>query len=101
MKRFSLILFAGLLISGAASATERAARIEVGGLTCPSCPYIAAEAVESVESVTIIEGEYDPAAAKIVFLVSYDDAVTSPETVAAAPKQYGYPGRVLEAIPGS
>ena len=43
----------------------------------------------------ILQGEYDRAEQKIVFLVRYDDAVTAPEAIANAPLQYGYPGRVL------
>lgn len=88
---------AALLLAGSAVwAAERQASIEVSELFCPSCPYIAAEAVKSIESVQIIEGDYDEEAETIVFLVSYDDALTTPEAIAAAPMRYGYPGRVLD-----
>jgi mercuric ion binding protein len=100
MKRFALSLMA-IMAAAAASAAERQATIEVAGLTCPSCPYIAASALQSVDSVEIVEGDYDAYAQKAVFLVSYDDAVTTPEAIAGATEQYGYPGRVLDTAPGS
>ena len=97
-----LSLLAGIwLAGGAAWAAEQQARIEVSELFCPSCPYIAAEAVRSVESVDIVAGDYDQDAETIVFLVTYDDAITTPEEIAEAPMQYGYPGRVLDLASGS
>lgn len=93
---FTAAAFAGLMAAGSVSAAERHAKIEVSGLTCPSCPYIAAEAVKSVDSVKIVTGDYDEAAQIIVFDVTYDDAVTTPETIAEASMDYGYPGRVLD-----
>ncbi|MGR3402825.1 MAG: heavy-metal-associated domain-containing protein [Paracoccus sp. (in: a-proteobacteria)] len=100
MRTLTLSLL-GLFAATAAQAAERQASIVVSELTCPSCPYIAANAVKSIDSVEILQSEYDQAAEKIVFLVRYDDAVTSPEAIAAAPLQYGYPGRVLEDASGS
>jgi len=97
MKTLTSAITALLLTGSAALAAEQQARIEVSELFCPSCPYIAADAVRSIESVEIIEGDYDQEAEKIVFLLSYDDAITTPEAIAEAPMQYGYPGRVLDA----
>lgn len=100
MRTLTLSLL-GLFAATVAQAAERQASIEVSELTCPSCPYIAAKAVKSIDSVEIIRGDYDEAAEKIVFLVRYDDAVTTPEAIAEAPMQYGYPGRVLDDASGS
>ena len=97
MKSLISAVAALLLTASALLAAEQQARIEVSELFCPSCPYIAADAVRSIESVEIIEGDYDQDAETIVFLVSYDDAITTPEEIAKAPMQYGYPGRVLDA----
>lgn len=99
--RYVTLSLLGLLAATGAQAAERQASIEVSELFCPSCPYIAADAVKSIDSVEIIQGDYDQAAEKIVFLVRYDDAVTTPEAIAAAPMQYGYPGRVLDDASGS
>jgi periplasmic mercuric ion binding protein len=90
-----------LLASGAAMAAPQKAKIEVSELFCPSCPLIAAQAVNSIDSVEIIEGDYNQDAQTIVFLVSFDDAVTNAEEIADAQFEYGYPGRVLEILAGS
>ncbi len=100
MQRTAMTVIA-LLLATTATAAERQAKIEVSELFCPSCPYIAAKAVKSVESVEILKGDYDQAAQKAVFLVSYDDEVTSAEDIAEAPMEYGYPGRVLDPAPAS
>lgn len=100
MKRLVAIVSA-VLIAGTANAAEQRVRIEVSGLSCPSCPYIAATALRSVDSVNIVETEYDKAAQLAVYLLTYDDAVTTPEAIAGATMEYGYPGRVLDAAPGS
>lgn len=100
MKQLAIALAAFLSVS-AANAAERQVRIEVGELSCPSCPYIAASALESVDSVEILEADYDASAQMAVYILSYDDAVTTPEAIAGATMEYGYPGRVLGAIPES
>ena len=100
MKYLMLSLLA-VFAATVAQAAERQASIEVSELYCPSCPFIAADAVKSIDSVKIIEGDYDKEAETIVFLVSYDDAITTPEAIAEAPMQYGYPGRVLDETSGS
>ncbi len=97
MKYLLSTVVAGLLSTTAAFAAEQQVKIEVSGLTCPSCPYIAAEAIKSVDSVQIVDGAYDEAAQTAIFVVSYDDAVTTPKAIADAPDEYGYPGVVLEA----
>lgn len=100
MKRTAMSL-AALLAATAVQAAEQQVRIEVTGLSCPSCPYIAASALRSVESVDILEADYDEAAQSAVYLLSYDDAVTTPDAIAGAPMEFGYPGRVLDAAPKS
>lgn len=100
MKQLALSL-AAVLIAGAANAAGQQVRIEVSGLSCPSCPYIAATALESVDSVEILEADYDASAQMAVYILSYDDAVTTPEAIADATMEYGYPGRVLGTVPES
>jgi len=91
-------ILASIVLTGAASAAEQQATIEITGMTCPSCPYIAADAVQSVTSVEIVSGDFDQSAQLIVFIVTYDDALTTPQAIAAAPMEYGYPGRVLTGV---
>lgn len=95
MTRIAIFL-AAAVVASAANAVERQVRVEIGGLTCPSCPYIAASALRSVESVDIVEAYYDVAAQKAVFLLSYDDDLTTPDIIAGSTMEYGYPGRVLD-----
>lgn len=101
MKKLWMTLF--VIIAGATAAwsAQQQTRIEVSELYCPSCPYIAANAVKEIESVEIVEADYDQEAEKVVFLISYDDALTNPDAIAEAPMKYGYPGRVLAAKTGS
>jgi len=99
--RYLTLSLLGFLVATGAQAAERQASIEVSELSCPTCPYIAADAVKSIDSVKILQGDYDQAAEKIVFLVSYDDTITTPETIARASMQYGYPGPVLDDASGS
>ncbi|MFV2033814.1 MAG: hypothetical protein ACC631_01655 [Halocynthiibacter sp.] len=87
---------AGLILAGAAVAGPQQVKIEVTGLTCPTCPYIAAQAIESVSSVQILDGVYDQNAQLAVFDVLFDDEVTTGSEVAAAVENYGYPARVLD-----
>jgi len=98
MRRMISGILASIVLTGAASAAEQQATIEITGMTCPSCPYIAADAVQSVTSVEIVSGDYYQSAQLIVFIVTYDDALTTPQAIAAAPMEYGYPGRVLTGV---
>jgi periplasmic mercuric ion binding protein len=97
MKYLLTTVFAGLLSITTVFAAEQQTKIEVSGLTCPSCPYIAAEAISSIDSVEIIDGAYDAEAQTATFVVSYDDAVTTPEVIADASAEYGYIGIVLDS----
>jgi len=101
MKLLTATLLAGLMVTSAAWSAERKVKIEVTGLFCPSCPYIAAQAVEAIDSAKIVDGIYDAGAQLAQFVVTYDDTQTTPEAIAAAPKKYGYPGRILENAFGS
>jgi len=95
MKR--LFLTAALLVLSASTtafAEQKQASIEVGGLTCPSCYYIAGKAMLSVTSVAIvkfIEGKNETA----IYIVSYDDQAATPELIVKAVLGYGYPAKVL------
>lgn len=93
------LLAAGLLAlasGGMAAAAEVQTKIEVGGLFCPSCGYIAGEAMQSVESVEIvgyIRGQsYDTA----IFVVKYDDTKATPAQITEAVFGYGYEAKVVE-----
>ena len=79
-----------LLASGAALADPQEARIEVSGLFCPSCSYIAGEALEQAASVEIIDQIPGETGATAVYVVTYDDAATTLAEIVAKPVSYGY-----------
>lgn len=82
----------------ASSAEEQTATIEVSGLYCSSCPYIAAQAIMDVPSADITDGFYDPKAQIAQFVVQYDDAKSTLDQLVAATSEYGYPAREIDAI---
>ncbi len=84
------------LTTPAANAAERTARIEVGGLWCGSCFFIAGESLTRLDSVDVIEFVRDEAGQSAVYTVKYDDALTNPEEIAAQPTAFGYTAQVLE-----
>ncbi|MBL4642841.1 MAG: hypothetical protein JKY44_04530 [Flavobacteriaceae bacterium] len=83
------------LASGTASAEQRTTNIEVSGLYCSSCPYIAAGAINAVKSAEITDGSYNQNNQTAQFVVSYDDAITTPNVIAKSTSDYGYEGKVI------
>ncbi|PRX37033.1 hypothetical protein SAMN05216257_10149 [Meinhardsimonia xiamenensis] len=92
-----LILTVGLVLAAAsAGAAERIARIEVSGLYCPSCSYIAGEAMKrAAAGVEIVSFEEQGDGSTVIYLVRFDDAVVGAEEIAAQPAKFGYSGRLL------
>lgn len=85
-----------ILISAPAFAAEQVVRLEVGGLTCPSCSFIVGSSLKSIESVVIedfVEGED---ASKGLYTVRFDDEVTSTDALIAVVQENGYPAAFLE-----
>ena len=84
------------LFAAPAFAAEQVVRLEVGGLTCPSCSFIVGNSLKSVESVVIedfVEGE-DPSEG--LYTVRFDDEITSTDALIAAVEENGYPAALLE-----
>lgn len=79
-----------LLASGTAFADQQRASIEVTGLYCPSCSYIAGEALEQAASVEIIDQIPGETGDTAVYVVTYDDAATTLAEIVAKPVSYGY-----------
>ncbi len=95
MKKLIFTFGLGLLTAEAAWADEQKVRIEVSGLYCPSCKYIAGEAMQMVESVEILDAVVAEDGETAVYIVSYDDAVTDPKEIAEWTLMFGYPSQVL------
>ena len=95
MRNFAIAIGLGLLSTGAAAAGEKIAEVEVTGLWCPSCSFIVGEALEQAASVEIIgfwQGDTDEIG---VYLVTFDDALTSIDEIVRWPSKYGYTAEVL------
>lgn len=95
MRNFAIAIGLGLLSSSAAIAEEKIAEVEVGGLWCPSCSFIVGEALEMSESLEIVgfwQGDTDETA---VYVVTFDDALTSVDEIVSGPSKYGYTANVL------
>jgi len=95
MKPLFSILAALVLSAGSAFAAQKTATIEVTGLFCASCPYIAAKAVNAVPSAKIVDGFYDPDKQLAQFVVEYDDALTTLDALVGATQEYGYPATLV------
>ncbi len=101
MKRLGIVaVLATLSLATTAFADEKRTSLEVGGLSCPSCFYIAGDAMLSVESVNILEFTEGEEAGRAVYVVSYDDEMATPEQIVEAVEGYGYPATIVE-VPGS
>ncbi len=86
----STILLAALLPFGA-NAAEAVATFDIDKMTCAGCRYIVKQSMNSVEGVQDVEVSYKQRQA----VVTYDDALTDPQTIAAASTANGYPATVM------
>ena len=59
----------------------------IENMTCAACPLTVRKAMEHVEGVKSIDVDFDAKTATVVF----DPAVTTPDTIAHASKNAGYP----------
>lgn len=97
MRKTAIALAVALIASAPVLAEEQQARIEVSGLWCPSCSYIVGEALQKSASVEIVAYEEHEGGESGVYTVTFDDAVTSIDEIAAQPAAYGYTAVVLSA----
>ncbi len=92
---FSIATVSAFLLGGPAFAGQKTATIEVTGLWCSSCPYIAAKAVTAIPSAEIVDGFYDPNQQLAQFVVQYDDEMTTLAALVGATEDYGYPASLV------
>jgi len=96
MRKTLIALGLTVMTAAAASAEERQARIEVSGLWCPSCSYIVGEALQKSQSVEILEFDENDSGDAGVYMITFDDALTTIEEIVAQPTAYGYVAVLLE-----
>ncbi len=87
MKRsFSaLVLIGSVMLAPAAFASERTVTFAVDNMT--SCPYIVKTSMAAVPGVTNVDVSFEAKTATVTF----DDAKTNPDAIAAASMNAGYP----------
>ena len=73
-------------------AKERRVTFAVDNMTCASCPFIVKQAMRRVEGVKEVTVSFEKKTATVVF----DDARTTPEAIARASTEQGYPAHPLE-----
>ncbi len=82
---FALII--SMMTAPAAFAGERTITFAVDNMTCASCPYIVKTSMAAVASVTKVVVSFEAKTATVTF----DDAKTNADTIAAASMNAGYP----------
>ena len=89
-----LVIAAGVAYAVAQSAekpeveaVQASASFSVENMTCATCPISVKKAMMRVEGVTSVDIDYETKTATVV----YDPALTTPEAIAAASTDVGYP----------
>jgi periplasmic mercuric ion binding protein len=89
-----LVVAGGLIYAGAqsaerpaAEAAQASASFSVENMTCATCPISVKKAMMRVAGVTSVDIDYGAKTATVVF----DPALTTPEEIAAASTDVGYP----------
>lgn len=91
MKRTTLLGITAALIlwAGAAVAGERTVTLAVDNMVCATCPYIVKKSISAVPGVSRVEVSYETRTA----VVTFDDAKTGVDAIAAASAGAGFPAR--------
>ncbi|ALV28375.1 MULTISPECIES: heavy-metal-associated domain-containing protein [Hyphomicrobiales] len=88
MKSLSVCTLIGsLMLAPAAWAGERTVTFAVDNMTCATCPYIVKTTMAAVSGVANVTVSFEAKTATVTF----DDAKTNPDVIAAASMNAGYP----------
>lgn len=85
-------LTVSMMTAPAAFAAERTITFAVDNMTCASCPYIVKNAMAAVPGVAKVAVSFQAKTATVTF----DDAKTSPDAIATASMNAGYPAHALQ-----
>ena len=83
----ALALIGSMIVAPAAWAGERTITFAVDNMTCASCPYIVKSSMAAVAGVAKVAVSFQAKSATVTF----DDAKTNPDAIAAASMNAGYP----------
>lgn len=85
-------MIASLMTAPAAFASERTIIFAVDNMTCASCPYIVKTSMAAVPGVAKVAVSFQAKTATVTF----DDAKTNPDAIAAASVNAGYPAHLRQ-----
>lgn len=85
-----IALSVSMMTAPAAFAAERTVTFAVDNMTCASCPYIVKTSMSQVPGVAHVIVSFEAKTATVTF----DDAKTSPDAIAAASMNAGYPAHL-------
>ena len=88
----ALALIASMMTASTAFAGERTITFAVDNMTCASCPYIVKSSMEGVLGVAKVAVSFQAKTATVTF----DDAKTTSDAIAAASLNAGYPARLRQ-----
>lgn len=88
----TLALIASVMTASTAFAGERTITFAVDNMTCASCPYIVKSSMAAVPGVAKVAVSFQAKTATVTF----DDAKTSPDAIAAASMNAGYPAHPVQ-----
>lgn len=94
MKKSShaFVLIASVIMAPAAFASERTVTFAVDNMTCASCPYIVKKSMAAVPGVAKVAVSFEAKTATVTF----DDAKTTPNAIAASSMNAGYPAHLKQ-----
>jgi len=94
MRKFlsALVLIGSVVAPHVALATERTVTFAVENMTCATCPYIVKTAMEAVAGVVQVTASLEAKTATVTF----DDAKTTVDAIAAASADVGYPAQPVQ-----
>lgn len=87
-----VVLIALAMSTTAAVAGERTITFAVDNMTCAACPYIVKNSMAAVGGVANVNVSFKAKTATVTF----DDARTNPDAIAAASLNAGYPAHPKE-----
>lgn len=91
-KSLSVIALTVAMMTTPAIAVQRTVTFTVDNMTCASCPFIVKTTMAAVPGVATVTVVFEAKTATVTF----DDAKTSPDAIAAASTNAGYPAHLTQ-----
>lgn len=88
----ALVVAAGLLAAGVASAAEQTVTLTVENMTCEACPLIVKQSLAKVDGVRKVDVSFKRKTATVTF----DNGKTTVASLIEATTKAGYPSQVVK-----